>query len=105
MEIVVLHKPEGRVIGRELQVNGAEGDFILTVDGTVVYRSPYDEKTWYVAPSAETFKRSAECWSRYADRVKSASSKAPDAATQLIKFLTGPAAIPVIRAQGMEPAP
>ena len=32
------------------------------------------------------------------------NSKAPDAATQLIKFLTGPTAIPVIKAQGMEPA-
>jgi molybdate transport system substrate-binding protein len=35
----------------------------------------------------------------------SATSKAPDAARQLIKLLTGPTAIPVIRAQGMEPAP
>jgi molybdate transport system substrate-binding protein len=34
----------------------------------------------------------------------SAKSTAPDAARQLIKFLTGPSAIPVIRAQGMEPA-
>ena len=34
----------------------------------------------------------------------SANSKVPDAAEQLMKFLTGPAAIPVIRAQGMEPA-
>ncbi len=33
----------------------------------------------------------------------SASSKAPDAARGLIKFLTGPTAIPVIRSQGMEP--
>lgn len=34
-----------------------------------------------------------------------ANSKVPDAAKQLIKFLTGPAAIPVIRTQGMEPVP
>ena len=34
----------------------------------------------------------------------SMNSKAPDAATQLIKFLTGPTALPVIKAQGMEPA-
>ena len=34
----------------------------------------------------------------------SAKSTAPDAAKQLIKFLTGPRALPVIRAQGMEPA-
>jgi molybdate transport system substrate-binding protein len=34
-----------------------------------------------------------------------ASSKVPDAAGQLLDFLTGPAAIPTIRAQGMEPAP
>jgi molybdate transport system substrate-binding protein len=33
----------------------------------------------------------------------SANSKAPDAARALIKFLTGTAAIPVIKAQGMEP--
>jgi molybdate transport system substrate-binding protein len=33
----------------------------------------------------------------------SANSKAPDAARALIKFLTGPSAIPVIKAQGMEP--
>lgn len=33
----------------------------------------------------------------------SANSKAPDAARDLIKFLTGPIAIPVIKAQGMEP--
>jgi molybdate transport system substrate-binding protein len=33
----------------------------------------------------------------------SANSRAPDAATQLIKFLTGPKAIHVIRAHGMEP--
>jgi molybdate transport system substrate-binding protein len=32
------------------------------------------------------------------------NSKAPDAAKQLLKFLTGPTALPVIRAQGMEPA-
>ena len=33
----------------------------------------------------------------------SASSKGPDAAMDLIKFLTGPIATPVIKAQGMEP--
>jgi molybdate transport system substrate-binding protein len=33
----------------------------------------------------------------------SANSKAPDAARALIKFLTGTTAIPVIKAQGMEP--
>jgi molybdate transport system substrate-binding protein len=33
----------------------------------------------------------------------SAGSKAPDAARELIKFLTSPTAIPVIKAQGMEP--
>jgi molybdate transport system substrate-binding protein len=33
----------------------------------------------------------------------SARSKAPDAARDLIKFLTGPIAIPVIKSQGMEP--
>jgi molybdate transport system substrate-binding protein len=33
----------------------------------------------------------------------SANSKAPEAAGRLIKFLTGPAATPVIKAQGMEP--
>lgn len=33
----------------------------------------------------------------------SANSKAPDAARGLIKFLTGPTAIPVIKSQGMEP--
>jgi len=32
-----------------------------------------------------------------------AQSKAPDAARDLIKFLTGPIAIPVIKSQGMEP--
>jgi molybdate transport system substrate-binding protein len=34
----------------------------------------------------------------------SASSKEPEAAKDLIKFLTGPIAAPVIKAQGMEPA-
>jgi molybdate transport system substrate-binding protein len=33
----------------------------------------------------------------------SANSKAPDAARALLRFLTGPTAIPVIKAQGMEP--
>ena len=33
----------------------------------------------------------------------SANSKAPDAARALIKFLTSPTAIPVIKSQGMEP--
>ena len=33
----------------------------------------------------------------------SAASKAPDAARDLLKFLKGPTAIPVIKAQGMEP--
>jgi molybdate transport system substrate-binding protein len=33
----------------------------------------------------------------------SAGSQAPDAARELIKFLTGPTAIPVIKSQGMEP--
>jgi molybdate transport system substrate-binding protein len=33
----------------------------------------------------------------------SANSKAPEAARTLLKFLTGPTAIPVIKAQGMEP--
>lgn len=33
-----------------------------------------------------------------------AGSRAPDAARELIRFLTGPAALPVIKAQGMEPA-
>lgn len=34
----------------------------------------------------------------------SSNSKVPDAARELIKFLTGPIAIPVIKSQGMEPA-
>jgi molybdate transport system substrate-binding protein len=34
----------------------------------------------------------------------SARARSPDAARELIRFLTGPTAIPVIRAQGMEPA-
>jgi molybdate transport system substrate-binding protein len=34
----------------------------------------------------------------------STTSREPNAARELIKFLTGPAALPVIRAQGMEPA-
>ncbi len=34
----------------------------------------------------------------------SANSKAPEAARELIKFLTGATAIPVIKTQGMEPA-
>ena len=34
----------------------------------------------------------------------SADSKAPEAAMALIRFLTGPTAIPIIKAQGMEPA-
>jgi molybdate transport system substrate-binding protein len=33
----------------------------------------------------------------------SADSKAPDAARDLIKFLRGPTAMPVMKAQGMEP--
>jgi len=33
----------------------------------------------------------------------SATSKAPDAARDLLKFLRGPTALPVIKAQGMEP--
>jgi molybdate transport system substrate-binding protein len=33
----------------------------------------------------------------------SGASKVPDAAKELIKFLTGPTALPVIKAQGMEP--
>ena len=33
----------------------------------------------------------------------SANSKAADAARALIKFLTGPAAIPVVKVQGTEP--
>jgi molybdate transport system substrate-binding protein len=33
----------------------------------------------------------------------SANSKAPDAARALLEFLSGPAAIPVIKSQGMEP--
>jgi molybdate transport system substrate-binding protein len=37
------------------------------------------------------------------DGAVSASSKAPDAARALIEFLTGTTAIPVIKAQGMEP--
>jgi molybdate transport system substrate-binding protein len=34
----------------------------------------------------------------------SAGSKAPQAARELIRFLTGPAVVPVLREQGMEPA-
>jgi ABC-type molybdate transport system substrate-binding protein len=34
----------------------------------------------------------------------STNSRAPDAARQLIKFLTGSTARPVIKSQGMEPA-
>jgi molybdate transport system substrate-binding protein len=35
----------------------------------------------------------------------STASTAPEAAKELIRVLTGPTAVPVIRAQGMEPAP
>jgi molybdate transport system substrate-binding protein len=33
----------------------------------------------------------------------SSASKAPDGASQLIKFLVGPRAVAVIKSQGMEP--
>jgi molybdate transport system substrate-binding protein len=36
--------------------------------------------------------------------VVATNSSAPDAAMELMKFLTGPTAIPVVRALGMEPA-
>ena len=36
-------------------------------------------------------------------RITWAEEKAPDAARDLLKFLTGPSAIPVIKSQGMEP--
>ena len=35
----------------------------------------------------------------------SSSSKAPDAARELLRFLRSPRALEVIKAQGMEPAP
>jgi len=35
----------------------------------------------------------------------STASEAPDVARALMRFLTGPVAVPVIKAQGMEPAP
>ena len=79
MEIVVLLEPEGRVVGREIQVNGPEGEFTLEADGTVVYRSPYDEETWYVAPSAKEFQLSAECWRRYGERIRGARSESEEA--------------------------
>ena len=37
-------------------------------------------------------------------RESAPDSKAPEAAMALIRFLTGPTAIPIIKAQGMEPA-
>jgi len=35
----------------------------------------------------------------------STASRSPDAARELMRFLTGPVALPLIKAQGMEPAP
>jgi hypothetical protein len=42
MDIVVLPKPEGRVVGREVQFGKPQAEFVLEADGKVTYRSPHD---------------------------------------------------------------
>jgi hypothetical protein len=75
MDIVVLPKPEGCVVGREVQFGKPEAEFVLEADGEVTYRSPHDRKAWYAAPSASVFKQAAECWSRYCQRVTAARTE------------------------------
>jgi hypothetical protein len=75
MDIVVLPRLEGGVIARELQFGKPEGEFCVEGDGTVVYRSPYDARHWYAAPSANVFLEAADCWARYCERVAQAGSE------------------------------
>ena len=74
MQIRVLHEPEGNVVGRELQLGKAEGEFVLEPGGNVVFRSPMDSRSVFVAPSVESFQQGASCWNAYCERVAVASS-------------------------------
>jgi hypothetical protein len=74
MDIVVLPRLEGRVIGRELQLGKPEGEFVMEDDGTIVYSSPYDKRRWFAAPSATLFLEAADCWARYCEQVAQAGS-------------------------------
>ena len=75
MDIVVLDPPEGDVVGREMQFGEVEGKFLLQDDGSVVYRSPYDEKMWLAGPSVEAFRGAAASWRRYNEDVTAANTE------------------------------
>ena len=74
MDIVVLPRFEGGVIARELRFGEPGGEFRVKADGTVVYRSAYDSRPCYAAPSADVFLEAADCWAWYCERVAQAGS-------------------------------
>src|SRR5258708_4371310 len=56
-------------------VGRVRGEFLLQDDGSVVYRSPYDERTWLAGPSVEAFRSAAASWRRYGEGVSAAKTE------------------------------
>jgi hypothetical protein len=67
MRIVLLPVPEGDVIAREDQAGQLEAEFVVTPDGQVLYRHPWDSCLWLAGPTVVSFREAAAVWNRYCD--------------------------------------
>lgn len=66
MRIVLLPSPEGEVIAREDQDGHFEAEFVVTAEGHVLYRHPWD-RPWFAGQDAASFREAATAWNRYCD--------------------------------------
>jgi len=67
MRIVLQPSSQGDVIAREEQFGRLEAEFVVSADGQVFYRHPWDSRPWFSGRDADIFRQAAEAWNRYCD--------------------------------------
>jgi hypothetical protein len=65
MRIVLLPAPEGDVIAREDQLGQLEAEFVVAADGQVLYRHPWDNRSWFAGRDVDIFRQAAMTWNSY----------------------------------------
>jgi hypothetical protein len=67
MRIVLLPSPEGNVIAREEQFGRLEAEFVMSPNEEVLYRHPWDSRSWFVGRDPAVFRQAATAWNRYCE--------------------------------------
>ncbi len=76
MEVVLLDRPDGDVIGRGSYYGGPDYEFVVAGAGQAFFHVVGDTDQVWAGPDPESFRRIASAWNRYQDEVRELPSEA-----------------------------